>query len=116
MAMTRAISSIERTTSTVTLGRCDIEAVGLGDGPEGTRSVVCDHLERLVGGEAWNILPRRIHQGGDGRRVDGKDHRSSSELQRGHPIEGETGGSPVGCSADSLSDEAKVARGHVVVS
>ena len=98
------------------LRRCDIEAVAFGDRPEGIWIMICNRLEHLVGGEAWNILPGRIHEGGDGRRIDGKNHRSSGELQRSHPVEGETGGSPVGCSAGSLSDEAEVQRGHGVVS
>ena len=69
------------------LGCGDIELVAPGDRPERIRIMVGNRLERSVGGQARNVLSRRVHQRRDAGGVDGKNHRASGQLQHGHLVE-----------------------------
>src|SRR6266700_5437434 len=64
--------------------RHDIETIAPCDRPEDIGIMIDYGEDRLVRRQAGDVLSRRINEGFDSRRVDGKNHSASSEFERGH--------------------------------
>ena len=91
--------------------RGDVEIVFPCDGPEGVRVVVRHRLNDSIGGQAGDVFPCGVHQGGNAGGIDGKNHRPPGHLHDGHLIQ-RTRGSRCGTSPRGFANEIEVKRGH----